>query len=89
MGLLSAIGLALYLKYALASTADAFYEAYHALSMEWLYVGYQVFKFASYYFYRWEYQTGASITAGVLLFAVYAGMKARAERRANQEGDGT
>lgn len=86
-GLASAVGLSLYLKYGLGGTAIAFYEAYHALYMEWLYVGYQVFKFASYYFARWEHQGLASVTAGVLLFSVYAGHKARSERRINQEGD--
>jgi len=70
-GLLLALGLALYIKFFLLPTATLFYEAYHLLKIELLYVGYQVFKVAAYTMSVWQYRHIALLAITIFVFLVY------------------
>jgi len=70
-GLFLAVGFALYIKFFLLPTATLFFEAYHLLKIELLYVGYQVFKVAAYTMSVWQYRHIVLLAATIFVFLVY------------------
>ncbi|MEH6593136.1 MAG: hypothetical protein V7746_22895 [Halioglobus sp.] len=58
------VGVALYLRFGLEPTGWLFYEASHALSVDWLYWGYSVFRGGAYALSLWDYQAAACILIG-------------------------
>lgn len=70
-GLISSAVFAVYIKFLLLPTATFFFEAYHLLKLEFLYVGYQLFKVAGYTMSVWDYRNVAAVMAGVIVFLIY------------------
>jgi hypothetical protein len=60
----------LYLRFGLEPTGWLFYEASHALGIDWLYWGYSIFRGAGYAFGLWKFQTLACLLAGVAVALV-------------------
>ena len=65
--LLWGLAVALYLRFGLEPTGWLFYEASHALGVDWLYWGYSIFRGADYVFGMWGFQTLACVIVGVLV----------------------
>ena len=61
------LGVALFLRFGLEPMGWLFYEASHALSAEWLYWGYSVFRGGAYAFGLWSYQLLACIGIGAIV----------------------
>lgn len=61
------LGVALFLRFGLEPTGWLFYEASHALSADWLYWGYSVFRGGAYALGLWAYQLVACIGVGVIV----------------------
>jgi len=70
-GLITSVVIAAYLKFCMLPTATFFYEAYHLLKIEILYVGYQVSKVLGHVMTVWEHRNIASVSIGVFIFLVY------------------
>jgi apolipoprotein N-acyltransferase len=60
----------LYLRFGLEPTGWLFYEASHALGIDWLYWGYSIFRGAGYAFGLWQFQTLACLLAGAVVALV-------------------
>ena len=60
----------LYLRFGLEPTGWLFYEASHALGIDWLYWGYSVFRGAGYAFGLWKFQTLACVLVGATVALV-------------------
>ena len=84
-GLIFSSVLVIYLQFLLNPTATFFYEAYHLLKLDFLYVGYQIFKFAGYFYYKLSNYTMISILAGLVVFGLYAGIKAFRRRKSKSK----
>jgi len=85
-GLIASVATAVYIKYLLLPTATFFFEAYHLLKIEFLYVGYQVFKVAGYAMSVWEHKNLTLIGITVFVFLIYALVrKLRAKSTCAQE----
>ncbi|MFK8049113.1 MAG: hypothetical protein AB8B81_11830 [Halioglobus sp.] len=65
--LLWGVAVALYLRFGLEATGWLFYEASHALNLDFLYWGYTVFRGGGFAFGLWPYQTLACVGAGLLV----------------------
>lgn len=65
--LLWGAGVALFLHFGLEPTGWFFYEASHALNLDFLYWGYTVFRGSGYAFGLWAYQTLACVGIGLLV----------------------
>jgi hypothetical protein len=63
--LLWGLGIALYLRYGLEPTAWLFYEASHALGVDWLYWGYSVLRGGAHALTLWQFQSLACFAVGV------------------------
>jgi hypothetical protein len=61
---------AAWLRFGLEPTGWLFYEASHALSADWLYWGYTVFRGGGYLLSLWPGRTLACIGAGAVLAAL-------------------
>lgn len=62
--LLWGLGIALYLRFGLEPTGWFFYEASHALAVDWLYWGYSIFRGGAHALGLWELQTLACVLVG-------------------------
>ena len=78
--LMTAVLLALYLRFLLTPTAWLFYELYHATGVEFIYWGYRFFRALGYYFGIWPYQSLACVllAAGLFGMAIWRGSRAAA-----------
>ena len=61
------LALALYLRFGLEPTGWLFYEASHALGVDWLYWGYSGFRAGGYAFSLWSHQILVCVVLGSLL----------------------
>lgn len=61
------LAVTLYLRFGLEPTGWLFYEASHALGVDWLYWGYSVFRAGGYAFGLWSYQTLVCVLLGILV----------------------
>lgn len=61
------LGTALYLRFGLLPTGWLFYEASHALSVDWLYWGYSIFRGGGHVFGLWGYQSLACSLVGATI----------------------
>jgi len=68
--LVSSIAIALYIKFLLLPTATFFFEAYHLVKVEVLYVGYQIFKVAGYAYSKSEAENTIAIAVALLVLGV-------------------
>jgi len=91
-GLFIAVGVALYLQFFLLPTATLFYEAYHVLKIESLYIGYQLFKVAAYSMSVWQYRHIAILATAMIVFLAYFFIRKiheiKCHRKALKQGDG-
>jgi len=78
--LLWGLGVTFYLRYGLEPTGWLFYEAYHALHIDWLYHGYSVFRGGGYLFGLWPYQWMVCSFAGALVGLLVLFMASRSQR---------
>jgi len=74
-GLMASLVAAVYVKFLLLPTATFFYEAYHLLKLDFLYIGYQVFKAAGYAMSGWDYSNLTVVVVTVTVFLIYRLMK--------------
>lgn len=58
---------ALYGRFGLEATGWLFYQASHALSVDWLYWGYSTFRAAGHFLSLWQYQNITCIGIGALI----------------------
>jgi len=83
-GLFIAVGVALYIKFFLLPTAILFYEAYHLLKIEALYIGYQTFKVAAYAMSVWQYRHLALLFIALFVFLVHLFIRKMHGKKSNQ-----
>jgi hypothetical protein len=57
----------LYLRFGLEATGWLFYEASHALGVDWLYWGYSIFRAGGYAFSLWSLQTPVCVVLGAVV----------------------
>lgn len=62
-----AISAAIFLRFLLLPTANAFYELYHFTHLDPFYWGYSFFKVTSYYLATWPYQNVACVGIPLLI----------------------
>ena len=61
------LAVTLYLRFGLEATGWLFYQASHALGVDWLYWGYSIFRTGGYAFGLWPHQTLLSVVSGLML----------------------
>ncbi|MFK7733826.1 MAG: hypothetical protein AB8B48_19555 [Pseudomonadales bacterium] len=63
---------ALFVRFGLEPSAWFFYEASHALSLDWLYWGYSIFRGAAFALGLYGYHVIASVLAGLVVAGIVA-----------------
>jgi len=76
-----AVVVAIYIRFLLLPTAILFFEAYHLLQLEFLYIGYQLFKVIGYIVSVWEYRNLAAVVIAVFIFLIALVLSTRISKR--------
>ncbi len=84
-GIIGSIALVIYITFLMLPTATFFFETYHMLKIEALYVGYQVFKIGGYVMAEWQYGTATAVIIGVVAFGIYLLVKKLRSKKLNAQ----